>query len=73
MHSPLVIMQCSNAMCGHVRDREGPLAFWLQAVDSGAWDKPVTDLPDANTWPTWGALRERVLTACREVSCRHDL
>ena len=22
---------------------------------------------DANTWPTWGALRERVLTACKEV------
>lgn len=38
-----------------------------QAVESGTWEKPVTDLPDANTWPTWGALRERVLTACREV------
>lgn len=38
-----------------------------QAVESGVWEKPVTDLPDANTWPTWGALRERVLTACREV------
>jgi hypothetical protein len=23
---------------------------------------------DANTWPSWGALRERVLSACREVS-----
>lgn len=22
---------------------------------------------DANTWPTWGALRERLLTSCREV------
>ncbi len=22
---------------------------------------------DANTWPTWGALRERILTACREI------
>jgi hypothetical protein len=42
-------------------------ACWLQAVESGLWEKPVTDLPDANTWPTWGALRERVLTACREV------
>ncbi|KAG2445624.1 hypothetical protein HXX76_000234 [Chlamydomonas incerta] len=40
---------------------------WERAVESGTWDKAVTDLPDANTWPTWGALRERVLTACREI------
>ncbi|GFR43643.1 hypothetical protein Agub_g4745 [Astrephomene gubernaculifera] len=42
-------------------------ASWERAVESGVWEKPVTDLPDANTWPTWGALRERVLTACREI------
>eukprot|EP00983_Pelagomonas_calceolata_P013618 436503-Pelagomonas_calceolata.AAC.2 len=28
-------------------------------------------LADANTWPTWGALRERVLTACKEVDLAH--
>lgn len=27
----------------------------------------MSDLPDCNMWPTWGALRERVLTSCREV------
>lgn len=41
-----------------------------QAVESGLWEKAVTDLPDANTWPTWGALRERVLTACTVVRAR---
>lgn len=25
---------------------------------------------DANAWPTWGALRERVLASCREVRTR---
>lgn len=40
---------------------------WERTVDNGLWERPVTDLPDANTWPTWGALRERVLTACREI------
>lgn len=40
---------------------------WERTVDSGKWERPVTDLPDANTWPTWGALRERVLSACKEV------
>ena len=24
---------------------------------------------DSNAWPTWGALRERVLASCREVRC----
>ena len=27
-------------------------------------------LADANTWPTWGALRERVLISCKEVGGR---
>ncbi|KAK9820519.1 hypothetical protein WJX72_011209 [[Myrmecia] bisecta] len=42
-------------------------ASWERAVDSGIWDRPPPALPDANTWPTWGALRERILTACKEI------
>ena len=37
-------------------------------MESGIWDRPPTALPDANTWPTWGALRERVLTATTEIN-----
>lgn len=44
------------------------LSLVLQAVESGIWDRPPTMLPDANTWPTWGALRERVLTATTEIN-----
>ena len=44
------------------------LSLVLQAVESGIWDRPPTTLPDANTWPTWGALRERVLTATTEIN-----
>ncbi|GFH25899.1 uncharacterized protein HaLaN_23942, partial [Haematococcus lacustris] len=40
---------------------------WERTVETGLWERPATDLPDANMWPTWGALRERVLTACKEV------
>lgn len=40
---------------------------WERTVETGVWERPVLALPDANTWPTWGALRERVLTACKEV------
>ncbi|WIA09607.1 hypothetical protein OEZ85_008999 [Tetradesmus obliquus] len=40
---------------------------WDRVVISGLWDRPITALPDANTWPSWGALRERVLSACREI------
>jgi hypothetical protein len=40
---------------------------WERAVDTGVWERSAIDLPDANTWPTWGALRERVLTACKEI------
>ena len=38
-----------------------------QAVASGVLDFSPADLPDANTWPTHGALRERLLLACRAV------
>ena len=31
----------------------------------------MTDLPDANTFPTWGALRERVLISCKEIKIRN--
>jgi len=40
---------------------------WERAVESGKWDRPPEALPDANLWPTWGALRERVITSCKEV------
>ncbi|KAI8474942.1 MAG: hypothetical protein J3K34DRAFT_489365 [Monoraphidium minutum] len=40
---------------------------WERSVQSGLWERAVTALPDANTWPTWGALRERVLASCREI------
>uniref|UniRef100_A0A7S0V1B3 Uncharacterized protein n=1 Tax=Polytomella parva TaxID=51329 RepID=A0A7S0V1B3_9CHLO len=46
-------------------------ASWERTVESGVWEKSVTDLPDANTWPTWGALRERVLTACKEIKIQN--
>ena len=38
-----------------------------QAVTSGVLDFSPADLPDANSWPTHGALRERLLLACRAV------
>jgi len=59
---------CSNS-CPH---RRAPLprqqaATLRQAVASGVLDFSPADLPDANTWPTHGALRERLLLACRAV------
>ena len=39
----------------------------VQAVASGVLDFSPADLPDANTWPTHGALRERLLLACCTV------
>lgn len=39
-----------------------------QAVEKGVWDRPVDALPDAMQWPTWGALRERILISCKEAS-----
>lgn len=44
---------------------------WERTVETGIWERQSTDLPDANTWPTWGALRERVLTACKEINIVH--
>lgn len=45
------------------------LVVWsFQAVESGVWELPPTSLPDANTWPSWGALRERILTATKKIS-----
>jgi hypothetical protein len=38
-----------------------------QAVESGVWDRPVEALPAASDWPTWGALRERILMNASEV------
>jgi len=40
---------------------------WERAVASGRWDRPPDALPDASQWPTWGALRERILTSCKEI------
>jgi hypothetical protein len=40
---------------------------YLQAVQSGRWERPPDALPDASSWPTWGALRERILTSCKQV------
>ncbi|KAK9846482.1 hypothetical protein WJX81_005039 [Elliptochloris bilobata] len=52
--------------------REGPVEpehdpRWEQAVTSGVLDFSPADLPDANTWPTHGALRERLLLSCRTL------
>lgn len=38
---------------------------WEQAVETGTWSAPVEELPDPGLWPTWGALRERVLGATK--------
>ena len=44
-----------------------PNPAWDLAIESGIWNAPVEELPDPNAWPTWGALRERVLGATRCV------
>jgi hypothetical protein len=44
-----------------------PLLSSTQAVESGVWDRPADALPDASDWPTWGALRERILMNAKEV------
>ena len=33
------------------------------------WLEEPTALPDAYTWPTWGALRERLLQSCKLIKC----
>ncbi|KAK9834653.1 hypothetical protein WJX74_006716 [Apatococcus lobatus] len=40
---------------------------WQRARDSGTWSKSPDVLPDANIWPPWGALREQIITGCREI------
>mmetsp|Transcript_17803 Transcript_17803/g.34028 ORF Transcript_17803/g.34028 Transcript_17803/m.34028 type:complete len:263 (-) Transcript_17803:359-1147(-) len=40
---------------------------WERSVQSGRWERPPDALPDASSWPTWGALRERILTSCKEI------
>ena len=39
----------------------------LQAVEQGRWDRPIDALPDPNAWPTWGALRERIILSCMTI------
>lgn len=41
----------------------------LQAVSGQQWTLDPCRLPDAYSWPTWGALRERVLQACKLIKC----
>lgn len=36
-------------------------------MEAKKWVFPPEELPDSMTWPTWGALRERILTACTEI------
>mmetsp|Transcript_120 Transcript_120/g.427 ORF Transcript_120/g.427 Transcript_120/m.427 type:complete len:259 (-) Transcript_120:40-816(-) len=45
---------------------------WERAVESGIWERTPDALPDANTWPTWGALRERILTSCKKINIMHS-
>lgn len=45
---------------------------WERAVESGIWERTPDALPDANTWPTWGALRERILTSCKKISITYS-
>ena len=57
---------CTSGAKGNITAEYKSLV--LQAVESGVWERPPTALPDANTWPTWGALRERVLTSTTEIN-----
>jgi hypothetical protein len=43
------------------------VCVWRQAVQCGRWERAPDALPDASSWPTWGALRERILTSCKQV------
>jgi len=31
------------------------------------WERTPSALPASSQWPTWGVLRERILTACEEI------
>lgn len=44
---------------------------WSRAIEKGRWARTPAALPDADQWPTWGALRERILMCCREISVTH--
>eukprot|EP00227_Mantoniella_beaufortii_P007460 CAMPEP_0197591762 /NCGR_PEP_ID=MMETSP1326-20131121/13901_1 /TAXON_ID=1155430 /ORGANISM="Genus nov. species nov., Strain RCC2288" /LENGTH=260 /DNA_ID=CAMNT_0043157317 /DNA_START=19 /DNA_END=801 /DNA_ORIENTATION=- len=44
---------------------------WERSVENGKWDRPSEALPDASQWPTWGALRERILTNSVEITVTH--
>jgi len=41
---------------------------WELAVSGKSWEYPPDELPNALAWPTWGALRERVLTSVETLS-----
>ena len=43
---------------------------WERAVEARRWDRPLDALPDPAVWPTWGALRERILSSCNEIRVR---
>ena len=55
------ILQRSNRLIGSAD---------MQAVASQSWTHDPTMLPDAYVWPTWGALRERVLQHCKTIHCK---
>jgi len=40
---------------------------WERAVERRVWDRPLDALPDPAAWPTWGALRERILCSCETI------
>jgi len=40
---------------------------WERSVENRKWDRPAEALPDASQWPTWGAMRERILTNSVEI------
>jgi hypothetical protein len=43
----------------------------VQAIEGGEWRLEPSRLPDAFMWPTWGALRERILQPCKIISTEH--
>ena len=40
---------------------------WGRCLKQGIWERPIEALPSASAWPTWGALRERILLGCTEI------
>ena len=55
---------CAWRLCCHLALKA---SLAPQAVVSGVLDFSPAELPDANTWPTHGALRERLLLACKTL------